>query len=42
MADKYASVVTNPPYLGKYDPKLKDFVLKNYKDYSGDLFSVFV
>lgn len=42
MADKYAAVVTNPPYLGKYDPKLKEFVLKNYKDYSGDLFSVFI
>lgn len=42
LAQKYDIVVTNPPYLNKYNPKLKDFVNKNYKDYSGDLFSVFI
>lgn len=42
LAQKYDIVVTNPPYLNKYNPELKDFVNKNYKDYSGDLFSVFI
>lgn len=39
---KYTIVCTNPPYLNKYNAKLKDFVNGNYKDYSGDLFSVFI
>ena len=42
MRGKYAVVATNPPYLNKYDAKLKDFINVNYKDYSGDLFSVFI
>ena len=42
MSRKYAVVATNPPYLNKYDPKLKDYINENYKDYSGDLFSVFM
>lgn len=42
MSTKYVAVVTNPPYLGKYDANLKKFILDNYKDYSGDLFSVFL
>lgn len=42
MARKYQVVSTNPPYMNKYDVKLKEFVKKNYKDYSGDLFSVFM
>ena len=42
MARKYQVVATNPPYMNKYDVKLKEFVKKNYKDYSGDLFSVFI
>lgn len=42
MSKKYAVVATNPPYLNKYDSKLKDFINKNYKDYNGDLFSVFM
>ena len=42
MSGKYAAVVTNPPYLGKYDDALKKFILDNYKDYSGDLFGVFM
>lgn len=42
MAGKYATVVTNPPYLVKFDAKLKEYVLKHYKNYSGDLFSVFI
>ena len=39
---KYEAVVTNPPYLNKYDKQLKDFSKKNYKDYSKDLFSMFI
>lgn len=42
MVQKYDIVATNPPYLNKMDGRLKDFVNKNYKDYSGDLFSVFM
>ena len=42
LAQNYVAVCTNPPYLNKYNPKLKDFVNSNYKDYSGDLFSVFI
>lgn len=42
LSQKYFVVATNPPYLNKYDAKLKGFVEANYKDYSGDLFSVFM
>mgnify|MGYP002624373309 CR=1 FL=1 len=42
MSGKYAVVATNPPYLNKYDAKLKKYILDLYKDYSGDLFSVFM
>ena len=42
MSKKYAVVATNPPYLNKYDSKLKDYINSNYKDYNGDLFSVFI
>ena len=42
MTRKYQVVATNPPYMNKFDVKLKEFVKKNYKDYSGDLFSVFM
>lgn len=42
LAKKYDVVVTNPPYLNKYNPALKKFVNDNFKDYSGDLFSVFM
>lgn len=42
LSQKYTIVCTNPPYLNKYNAKLKDFVNGNYKDYSGDLFSVFI
>ena len=41
LAMKYPVVCTNPPYLNKIEGQLKKFVLANYKDYSGDLFSVF-
>ena len=42
MSNKYAVVCTNPPYMGKLEGKLKEFVITNYKPYSGDLFSVFM
>lgn len=42
LSRKYAAVVTNPPYLNKYDAKLKSYVQNHYKDYCGDLFSVFI
>ncbi|MEY8428517.1 BREX-1 system adenine-specific DNA-methyltransferase PglX [Lachnospiraceae bacterium 46-15] len=42
MAGKYAIVATNPPYLNKFAPKLKAYITEKYKDYSGDLFSVFI
>lgn len=41
LAAKYPIVCTNPPYLNKIEGRLKNFVTENYKDYSGDLFSVF-
>lgn len=42
LSKKYAVVATNPPYLNKYDAKLKNYVQSHYKDYCGDLFSVFI
>lgn len=42
MSRKYAVVATNPPYLNKFDSKLNDYIVSNYKEYSGDLFSVFI
>ena len=42
MCGKYAIVATNPPYLNKYDPNLKNYINSNYRDYNGDLFSVFM
>lgn len=42
MCRKYAVVATNPPYLNKLDSKLKAYINEHYKDYSGDLFSVFM
>lgn len=42
MVQKYQIVVTNPPYMNKFESNLKKFINNNYKDYSGDLFSVFM
>ena len=42
LAQDYVAVCTNPPYLNKYNAKLKGFVNDKYKDSSGDLFSVFI
>lgn len=42
LASEYAAVVTNPPYLNKFNSKLKEFLTQKYEDFSGDLFSVFI
>lgn len=42
MTDKYAVVATNPPYLNKFDAKLKKYATSKYKEYAGDLFSIFI
>ena len=42
LEGRYSVVCTNPPYLNKYNTHLKKFVKDTYKDYSGDLFSVFM
>jgi hypothetical protein len=42
LSSKYSVVCTNPPYLNKMEGHLKDFVVDNYKAFSGDLFSVFM
>lgn len=42
MSKKYAVVCTNPPYMNKLESHLKEFILNEYKLYSGDLFSVFM
>lgn len=42
LSNQYAIVDTNPPYLNKYDAKLKEYINSNYSDYKGDLFSVFI
>lgn len=41
LSGKYPVVCTNPPYLNKMEGELKKTVTRDYKDYSGDLFSVF-
>ncbi|WP_028518395.1 Eco57I restriction-modification methylase domain-containing protein [Ruminococcus flavefaciens] len=44
LGQKYAVVVTNPPYLGKpaMNEKLSAYVKKNFADYGADLFSAFM
>ena len=44
LAQKYDTVVTNPPYMGSsgMGAKLSDFVKKNYPDSKSDLFAVFI
>lgn len=42
LLNRYCVVCTNPPYLNKMNPQLKEYILTNYKNYSGDLFSVFM
>lgn len=42
MSKKYSVVCTNPPYMNNLSGELKKFALKKYKDYSGDIFSIFI
>ena len=44
LSQKYDVVVTNPPYMGSgnMDPKLSEFVKKQYPDSKSDLFAVFI
>ena len=42
MVKKYTAVVTNPPYMNKFDAKLKKYIADNFAEYKGDLFSVFM
>ena len=42
LSKKYDVVATNPPYLNKYSPRLKEYVGRHFSDYKGDLFSVFI
>ena len=42
LSRKYTVVCTNPPYMGKMESHLKDFVVDKYKPFSSDLFSVFM
>lgn len=42
LKQKYEVVVTNPPYMNKFDTELKKYVKEKYKEYSGDLFSIFI
>jgi len=42
LVKKYTTVCTNPPYLNKMNGELKNYISKNYKAYSTDLFSVFM
>ena len=42
LSRKYDIVSTNPPYMNKYSPRLKDYINQHFADYKGDLFSVFI
>lgn len=42
LSKKYSVTTTNPPYLSKMDGALKKYVTTKYKDYSSDLFAVFI
>lgn len=44
LAQKYDTLVTNPPYMGasNMNQKLNEFIKNNYADYKSDFFSAFV
>ena len=42
LSGEYHIVATNPPYLNKYSPALKEYITRHFADYKGDLFSVFM
>lgn len=42
LSGKFEIVVTNPPYLNRFESKIGKYINKNYSDYKKDLFSVFM
>ena len=42
LMHQYDVVVTNPPYLNKFDKNLKRFMQDHFPDYKADLFSAFI
>ena len=44
LAQKYALVITNPPYMGSNNmsAKLNNFIKKNFPDSKSDMFAVFI
>ena len=42
LSIKYDVVVTNPPYMNRFENSFKNFAKKYYKNYSKDLFSMFI
>lgn len=42
LSKKYSVTTTNPPYMSKMEGALKRFVVDKYKDYSSDVFAVFM
>lgn len=42
LSGTYTIAVTNPPYMNKYDAKLKTYIYSHYPDSKSDLYSVFI
>ncbi|CUR63032.1 BREX-1 system adenine-specific DNA-methyltransferase PglX [Leuconostoc gasicomitatum] len=42
LQTKYEVVVTNPPYMNKFETSLKKYINKHFTAYKSDLFSVFI
>ncbi|MSB67229.1 BREX-1 system adenine-specific DNA-methyltransferase PglX, partial [Leuconostoc lactis] len=42
LQSKYEIIVTNPPYMNKFEPNLKKYIGQHYAPYKGDLFAVFI
>lgn len=42
LSRKYTIAVTNPPYMNKYDAKLKAYIGANYPETKSDMYSVFM
>ena len=42
LSKKYTIAVTNPPYMNKYDAKLKAYINANYPESKSDMYSVFM
>lgn len=42
LSSQFEVVVTNPPYLNRFEPKVSKYINKHYADYKKDMFSVFM